>query len=267
LPCEGIARRCGYRFWMPEPEPEQRKTYARYSAKVSKFMLEFPQGKFIDLAGEVEKIIQAEADALNKEFDNVIQTWLAQINKLIIEKTGYKDWLRLEYGKSSEETVGTLWIEYFECLKFEFNIVADFARPEIYETNDVLYLPEITKFKTKSKNQNLEVTIPAFNCIQINKCDLQHPVTDCCKNLDLQLKIASNMEGAKLVLDCTPSGKDAPLAYLWEVQDGIPSLSNDKKAVFTFVQQRSTVKKVRLAAYTEKGCRVTASTTIDIKAG
>ncbi|MEN6620784.1 MAG: hypothetical protein ABFD50_04485, partial [Smithella sp.] len=265
LPCNGIARRCGYRFWMPEPEPEQKKIYTRYEAKVARFMLEFPQGQFIDLTAEVGKIIQAETDALNKEFDNVVHTWLDRINKLIIDKTGFKDWLRLEYGKTTDEPTGTLRIEYFECLKFEFALQAIFTLPELVETYEIKYVPEQTVVKIESKYQNLEATIPAFNCIQINKCDPLYPVTDLCKNLDFQLKIMNTLEGGKLILDCTPSGKDIPVAYLWEVQDGIPALSSEKKAVFTFVPQQSTVKKIWLAAYTKTGCRVATSTTIDLK--
>ena len=251
---------------MPEPEPEQKKPYTSYNAKVPKFLLEFPQGHFIDLAAEVEKIIQADVDALNKGFGNVVHDWLEQINKLISTKTGYEDWLRLEYGKSPDEPIGTLRIEYFECLKFEFNVQSIFARPEIPETHDVYYVPEETKIRIESRNQNLEATIPAFNCTQIDKCDPQHPVTDCCKDLDMQLKIISVVEDNKLILDCTPSGKDTPAAYLWEVQDGIPALSNEKKAAFAFVQTQSTVKKIWLAAYTKTGCRVTATATIDLKA-
>lgn len=265
LPCNGIARRCGYRFWMPEPEPEKKKIYTRYEAKVAKFMLEFPQGHFIDLAAEVEKIIQAEKDALNKEFDNVVHTWLDRINKLIIDKTGFKDWLRLEYGKAVDDPIGTLQIEYFECLKFEFALQAIFALPELIETYEIQYVPAQTAVKIESKYQNLEVTIPAFNCIQIEKCDPLYPVTDVCKNLDLQLKIMSAVEGGKLILDCTPSGKDTPVAYLWEVQDGTPSLSNEKKAVFTFVPQQSTVKRIWLAAYAKTGCKVATTTTINLK--
>ncbi len=265
LPCAGIARRCGYRFWMPEPEPEQKKPYTRYEAKVSRFMLEFPQGHFIDLAGNVEKIIQAETDALNKEFDDVVHAWLDQINKLIIEKTGYKDWLRLEYVKSPEEPIGTLSIEYFECLKFEFAIQIIFARPELIETYEIQYSPAETKVKIESRYQNLEAIIPAFDCVQIDKCNPLHPVTDFCKNQDLQLKIITAVESGKLILDCAPSGKDTPVAYLWEVQDGIPALSNEKKAVFTFVPQQSTVKKIWLAAYSKAGCRVLSTATIDLK--
>lgn len=266
LPCDGIARRCGYRFWIPEPEPEQKKLYTSYNAKVPRFMLEYPQGHFIDLAGDVEHIIQADVDALNKEFGNVVHTWLDQINKLIIEKTGYEDWLRLEYSKTPDEPIGALWIEYFECLKFEFNIQAIFARPESPETCDVRYVPAETKIRIESKDQNLEAAIPAFNCTQINKCDPLHPVIDYCKALDLQVKIISVVKDGKLIADCSSSGGDTPVAYLWEVQDGIPALSNEKKAAFTFVPQRTTVKKIWLTAYTKTGCRVTATAAIDLRA-
>jgi hypothetical protein len=75
----------------------------------------------------------------------------------------------------------------------------------------------------------MEAAIPAFNFIQIDKYNSELPVTYLCKNSDLQLKIITAVDGEKLILDCIPSGKDTPVTYLCEVQEGIPALSNEKK--------------------------------------
>jgi hypothetical protein len=258
LPCDGIALRCGHRFWLPEPVLEQKKIFKSYDAKVQVFKFEFPQGTTVDLTAEVNDIIQASADDLNRNFANTVASWLKRINTRIAQKTGSDDWLRLAYSKSLADSIGTLSIEHFACLKFEFRIVSSFKRPEEAEVLDMIYMPKVTKI------QNLEMIIPAFNCIQIKKCDPNHPSLDLCKDLDLELKINKKLGTQNITLSAVSSGKDKPTAYLWEVQDGIPGLSNEKVATFTFKTRTPATKIIRLTAYTENGCKVTTADTIKL---
>jgi hypothetical protein len=258
LPCAGVARRCGFRFWLPEPEPN--RPYRSYAAKVPVFTFEFPQGGSVDLGGAVNSIIQATPDELNANFDNVVQSWLKRINAQIASKTGSEDWLRLEYAKSRRDPIGILWIEYFECLNFEFNIQSFFNRPEVREQLHMLYTPEGTTIG------NLRTKIPAFNCIRTDKCDPERPQVALCGEIDLSLKIIKSIEGAAVILDVEPSGTDSPVAFLWEVQDGKPAASNEKKAKFEFTSADPSIKTIRLTAFTERGCTVTAVDTVNLRA-
>lgn len=252
LPCKGIALRCGFRFWLPEPEPNH--PYKSFGVEVPKFVFEFPQGALIDLTKEVQAIIRANPDDLTNKFGPVVQDWLTRINKLIATKAGSADWLKLEYVKLPTETFGTLWIEYFECLKFEFHIQSFFQRPNSSERLDMTYTPKGTAILDM-----LGVPpkiIPPFDCLRIDKCDAQRPTENRCKEVDLILKINKKITDGGISLDVTTNGNDRPVAWLWEVQDGIPALSTTQKAAFTFEKFDPPVKAIRLTAFTEKGCRV-----------
>jgi hypothetical protein len=260
LPCKGIARRCGFRFWIPEPDKELKRVFNGYSAKVPAFKFDFPEGNSVDLSSEVEIIIQADVKDLNDTFNDVIQSWLERINKLIADKTGSDDWLRLEYQMLPSDSVGTLWIEYFECLEFQFHIQSEFQRPEVSDFLDMVYTPKGTSI------ENLETNLPPFNCVRIDKCDPSRPTEDLCKDVDLQLKINKKLTDSKTVsLDVSPSGNDQPTAFLWEVLDGIPAVSNREKMTFAFRQLEPKIKIIRLAAFTKNGCRVVATDFVDLK--
>ena len=149
-------------------------------------------------------------------------------------------------------------IEHFQCLDFEFHIQTFFKRPEISEKLDMVYTPQGTKIL------NLEVSIPPFNCSQINKCDPQRPSMDFCKEVDLNLKIGKKLQGLDLTLSVKASGVDQPVAFLWEVQDAVPPLSNKKQANFTITSREPLIKVIQLTAFTEKGCSVIAIDQIDL---
>jgi hypothetical protein len=261
LPCEGIAKRCGFRFWIPEPNREEMRMFESYSVRVPTFRFEFPEGDSVDLAGDVQKIIQADVNELNEKFNALIPAMLKEINKLIADKIDSDDWLRLEYQKLPTDPVGTLWIEYLECLAFEFHIYSEFQQPEFQDTFEMIYTPKGTSIV------NLKTHLPPFNCVRINKCDPNRPTEDLCKQVDLQLKIVKIFgDSGELSLNVSPSGSELPKAYLWEVQDGdTPSMSNETNAKFTFRQMEPRVKMIWLAAYTEKGCRVIETDLIELK--
>ena len=257
LPCDGIAMRCGYRLWLPEPEPN--RPYKSFGAEVPAFMFEFPQGESVDLAREVNTILNRDnADALNSNFNNVVQSWLKRINALIASKTGSEDWLRLGYSKSPKDPFETLWIEHFECLKFEIRIHSFFQRPEASERLDMVYTPKGTLVR------NFEIELPPFNCIRTDKCDPERPQVARCAEVDMALKISKSVEGASVTLDVTPSGRDRPAAFLWEVQDGSPAVSDEKKSRFTFPNADG-IKTIRLTGFTEQGCAVTVIDAVNLR--
>lgn len=259
LPCEGLAVRCGYLFWIPEP---QTNPYTSYGVEVPKFQFEFPQGGFVDLASEVADILLTSVDELNTRFSDVVQSQLRKINGLIAEKTGSEDWLRLDYSNEPVGSLGTLWIEHFQCLKFELQIQSFFKRQAGSGSFRMVYTPEGTII------ENLEVKIPAFDCIRINKCNPERNEVKHCETVDLRMSIRKRLrdvEGAKrLLLDVAWEGQDQPVAFLWEVQDGLPAFSNKQQDTFTFERMEPTTKNIRLTAYTEKGCSVTEIDRIDL---
>ncbi len=266
LPCDGLAIKCGYRFWLPEPDLEQKKLYAGYEAEMLKFELEFPQGGTVDLGSEVTNIIQAPPEALNQDFIQVVTEWLKHINQLIADKTGSEDWLRLEYRKSPKDPIGTLWIEHFACLSFEFHlkIMLFFENQEEPVEMEIIYAPEGTLIP------NLEAELPAYNCTQVNKCDPEQPPIELCKGVKLKANIlTADIAFESVSLDVASTGNDEPVAYFWEVQDGIPAWATGKKADIRFKRQSGapTTKTVWLTVYTKKGCRFITTDKIELPGG
>lgn len=254
LPCDGFALRCGYRFWLPEPDPE--RPYKSYGVEVPVFRFEFPQGGMVGIESKVASILQADSDELNSNFDNLVQSWVKQINEVIASEAGSNDWLWLEYEREAEG-MAVLWIEHFECLDFEFHVQTFFRRRDSDGRLDIIYTPKGTTIVQEADPPT--VVVPPFNCRRIAKCDPARPVQELCKEVDLTLRITKRLSDNKLSLNVTATGNDHPVAFMWEVQDGIPPMSGEKKATFTFEQREPPVKFIRLTAYTEKGCMVIAT--------
>jgi hypothetical protein len=98
-----------------------------------------------------------------------------------------------------------------------------------------------------------------------NKCRPDEPPVPQCEGTDLELAI--QREGAfpdVVVLGAAALGGDQPVAFLWEVQDGIPSVAGGSRVALRFDPAEPIEKLVRLTAYTEKGCTATHEEVIDI---
>lgn len=265
LPCNGIARRCGYRFWIPIPTPNA--PYKSYSVEVPEFSFEFPQGNNVDIAGLVNGIILATADQLNGNFEGVIKDWLEKINGEIAALTGSGDWIRMEYQQLPTDTFGTLFIEHFECLKFRFHIQAFFIKPNINERIESIYDPSGTTILTFNPATGGVITtfLPVFGCTEINKCAPNRPASEKCQGVDMKLEISTKVGQNTVAVDVKTSGSDKPDKYFWEVQDGVPAISDKKKVTFGFTNPEPTVKTIRLTVFTKEGCAVTAETKIDLR--
>ena len=113
----------------------------------------------------------------------------------------------------------------------------------------------------------MDTQIPPFNCVRIDKCDPNRPTEILCREVDLQLNISKDLadNNKKLILNAQTPGNYKPTAYLWEVQDGVPAVSNKKNPTFTFRQFEPPIKIIRLAAFTENGCRVVLTDLINLK--
>jgi hypothetical protein len=254
LPCEGLAMRCGHRFWLPEPDPE--RLFGSVTLKVAMFRFESRGGVMIDLTQDISRIFQGvSSDDLNNSFDAVAGKWTDQINRLIVEAIDNDDWLRLEYERKIDG-IAILGIEHFVCRDFEIRIQAFFVRSNGDERSMVqtVYTPKGTEI---TANVDFPaVAIPPFNCIRIAKCDPARPVTQDCTEVDLALKINKRLEGPQLTLKLTTTGSDKPVAVMWEVQDCMPPISGNKSPTLTIASTLPPTKLIRLTAFTQKGCMV-----------
>ena len=254
LPCEGLAMRCGHRFWLPEPDPE--RLFASVKLKVAMFRFESREGVMIDLTRKVSEILEdVNRDDLNNSFDAIAGKWTDQINRLIASAIVNDDWLRLEYERKIGG-IAILGIEHFVCLDFEIRIQAFIARSDGVKESQIetVYTPKGTEITA-----NLDfpaVAIPPFNCIRIAKCDPARPVTQDCTEVDLVLKINKRLEGNQLTLKLTTTGRDKAVAVMWEVQDCMPPISGNKPPTLTVVSGSPPTKLIRLTAFTQMGCMV-----------
>ena len=265
LPCNGIALRRGYRFWLPKPEIE--KPYEDVRVENVNFTMEYPQGNTINLSSDVQNILQNPSlDQLNGRFEELVSNWLNRTNELISARTAQPESLRFEHSPAEPGTLGLLWIEHFECLPFNVQIHTTFKHRgnDLEENLTVTYTPSSTHIQSSEKVNPWEVTIPAFDGISIDKCNLPNPPTNRCPDrLDLTLSIAITKVGANMHnLSVTPSGPD--FVYLWEVQDGNPPLSNGASTTVTFDSNASGLKRIQLTAFTPEGCRVVQTSQIDL---
>lgn len=247
LPCGGFARRCGYRFWLPEPDRERPFDQNGVAAEVNVFRIEVSPGKSVDLSREVGAILRADGNALNTGFDQVAAGWIKQINTLLTRAAGSKDAFILTYERLGNG-MAVLWIERFECLDFEFNVNSSFSRRDARERVHLVHSPAGSIYQ-----ERVPVAIPPFDCSRIAKCDPARPVTQMCKELDLHLKIDKSMDGT-IGLSVNASGSDVPVTFLWEVQDCVPPVANGPKANFRLGQPTPPRKQIRLSAFTKDGC-------------
>src|SRR5262249_15086394 len=102
LPCNGISVRRGYRFWIPEPDPQTQHQYERFTPARVSYVVDTAQGEeAADLSGSVQPIA-ATAEDLNKDFAGVVKTWLGKVNNLIaadarLNGGGKANWHALSY--------------------------------------------------------------------------------------------------------------------------------------------------------------------------
>lgn len=280
LPCSGIALRRGYRFWLPEPE--KSNPYTSFAIEKLLFKFEFPQGSWVNLSVNVQDIIQpTTVSDLNGNFTQVAELWVNKINELIASKTTRANWLvnifrastttranwlTLNYEKPVQPgRLGTLWIEYFQCLKFEIQVVSLFGRGNVEERLIVAYGPEGTTVQGVVETNEVSVKIPAFDGTKINKCDPQTSGEKLCAEVpNFELHISKTVDGQMASLKVEASGPEKPVEYLWEIQDVRPAMANGQSVVRSFTSNVPKNKLLNVTAFTEKGCRVMKEDTIEL---
>jgi hypothetical protein len=264
LPCDGIAILRGHRFWIPEPKPQLPVN--GYSAEVKTFNIEDPNGQVIDLTADVNTIVNTAPNPIRStNFDSTVQKWMTAINDRITDASGSDQWVHVEYEPAPEgATTGTLWIDRLDCLEFTFVLNVSFAQAQTKHELVVGYDARGTIIRDLETNSR--VRIPPYDGAKSDKCHPDEPAVPLCDDVSLDLKIAH--EGGALpeplTLTAIPSGSDAPVGFLWEVQDATPALANGEKVQFQFDPVEPVEKLVTLTAFTEDGCTVVLRQTLNI---
>jgi hypothetical protein len=263
LPCEGVATRQGFRFWIPEAKPGQPVN--EYTARVARFSIDGPQGT-VDLTDDVENIINRAPNPIrSNDFGQVTTKWTDDLNELIAQAVGSPDWVRVTYGPADERsTTGTLWIDRLVCLEVTLRLQASFVQERRRQRFELTYSSNGTE--VLSPEPQWRVSIPPFDPSTSNKCHPEEPAVEVCRDMDLTIDFRrTGASPEPIVLSARASGNEPPATFLWEVQDGVPPLANGDRAEFRFDPPEPTGKLVRLTAFTERGCSAVIEREIDIQ--
>ncbi|WP_026552442.1 hypothetical protein [Arthrobacter sp. H20] len=263
LPCDGVAERGGYRFWLPEARP--RSPINDYEAEVRAFAITDPDGNQVDLTGEaVDAINRAPNPIRSTDFAGIVGRWLNGLNRLIADRFGSDQWFHVEYEPApGSGTTGSLFVDRLSCVDFRFELAVTFVQDQRERAFELSYTSRGTVVIESSAQSKLR--IPLFDGSTSNKCRPDDPPIPRCEGTDLTLEL--RREGAfpdVVILEAAVFGADAPEAFLWEVQDGIPSVAGGERVELTFEPAEPVEKLVRLTAYTGKGCTVSIEQRINI---
>ena len=177
LPCAGIALNRGFKFWIPEagdPETDPQDAYQISAIKVASFTVDSAPGKPVDLSTGAAKALTAPNTQLSAaSFAALVKSWIKNLNALIAEtndlvQAGKAQWLTFAYAAAAPGKLGTLSIEYFECLTFNIQLDVEYlAGPnKTPKTLSVAYTPDGTSIKMGDS----AVKIPAFDGSKTDKC-------------------------------------------------------------------------------------------------
>jgi hypothetical protein len=263
LPCDGVAERQGYRFWLPEAR--EKLPINEYKAEVRAFKIKDPDGNLIDLTAEANDIVnQAPHPIRTADFADVVQRWVDKINALVAGTVGSDQWFQLEYEAAPETgTTGTLFVDRIRCIDFDFELMVAFVQGKKERLLELGYNSRGTVVVEPATETKFR--LPPFGGSTSNKCRPDEPPVPQCEGTDLELAIRRKGAFPDVVeLAAASSGGDQPVAFLWEVQDGIPSVAGGDRVTLRFDPAEPIGKLVRLTAFTEKGCTVTLEEVIDI---
>ncbi len=263
LPCDGRAEKRGHRFWLPEARP--KLPVNAYTATVRAFTVTDPDGNTIDLTSKVDAIVSKAPDPIPAaQFDQVVDRWMDAINTVIASAVGSDQWLRLEYvGAPKTGTTGSLFIDRISCIRFEFALSVGYTQGRKEHALEFAYDSAGTVVAAADGRSKFRV--PPFDGSTSNKCRPGDPSVPVCGAVDLQLTIErAGIAPDMVVLKAAPTGSDVPTDFLWELQDGEPSVGAGQGIQVRFDALDTPRKRVRLTAFTARGCTVTVDRLIDV---
>jgi hypothetical protein len=262
LPCGGAAVRQGFRFWIPEAR--LNLPIKELSIDPVEFVVVDPTNGSHDLTAQVGDILQRfPKDAIRTaDFAALVKRWLDGINEEVSRAVGSDLWLQLEYEPPTDRgTTGVLFADRLDCVEFHFSLRVSYSQGGPLRTFELGYSSSGTDIAESQANSNVQ--IPPFRESTSNKCRPDEPPKPRCDATDLKLSIERSGGATKgLVLGASFSGSDSPVAFLWELQDGIPSMAGGEKISPTFQPVEPVDKLVRLTAVTAKSCMVTIEETV-----
>jgi hypothetical protein len=263
LPCAGIALRRGYRFWIPDADPNN--AYKSFKLADCTFKVESSTGNLVDLSTKIAPILVATASQLTPAgFPKLVTSWVDQINKIIaseplLNQAGKAQWLTLAYEAAGPGRLGVLWIDHFECLKFDIRI-----RSSISRTADGIVSASYTPDGTAIAVNEAATSVPAFEGTKTDKCS-QNPTPEklCPTPPNFTLKVTPTVTGTSLSLTVAVTPATPDLTFVWEVQDGTPAMGNGTTFKTQFTPGGAT-KLVTVTAFTKAGCTVVQSTQVPV---
>jgi hypothetical protein len=166
----------------------------------------------------------------------------------------------LEYRPTSPGRLGDLWIEYFQCLKFEFDIASTFTRKDENTVKlEVNYAPGGTQIK----EGDVGAKAPAFDGEHTDKsAPAPAPEPLCPVAPAVTLKIDPMQSGMNSTFKVSVTPPTPGLFFLWEVQDALPDIGNGAGIKTQFRTQGP--KRVTVSAFTKDGCSVSQSFQVEI---
>lgn len=269
LPCDGSAIRGSHRFWLPEAQ--SGLPLNNYDAKLEAFDLFLPDGSRLDLAEAVNNIIARTPNTddnggsrpiTGANFASVVGRWLEEINALVAEHVGSDQWFRLDY-ETGESPWGALFTDRLACLEYRFVLTVRFVQGRKAHEFSFEYTVDGTVV-VDHMNQG-KAFLPLMGGHTSNKCRPQEPPEPRCKDTDLELWFDKEVSLPEATFHAGYSGGEVPVAFLWEIQDGSPSLSGEQQVSVRFDPMEPVDKRVRLTAFTANGCTVVVEETINLR--
>lgn len=264
LPGGGAAVQDGYRFWFPQPPNGLPLNKCRI--EVHTFVITAPDGTDVHLEQEAQDILgQVPASIAARQVPDVFAKCLARISEKLTQVFGSGEWFQLRYEEPIKgDTTGTLRVDRLECLPFTFDFTVTYVQGGRDHKLRYEYNLEGTFIDDIVDERNPIVTFRPYDGSTSNKCRPEERPVRRCEKPELRLRIAHEGVFPDVTLFAVPSGADEPVAYLWEIEDGSPSLAGEQQVQVQFGSEEPTKKAIRLTAFTERGCRVVANQVIDL---
>lgn len=275
LPCAGIALNRGFKFWIPDAgdaKADPQDVYQVTAIKVSAFSVEAAPGTPVNLSAGATTALSVPPTQLSAaNFQAVVNGWIKNLNALIAStpqliQAGKAQWLTFGYTAAAPGKLGTLWIEYFECLTFNIQLELTYlAGPnKTKESLSVGYTPSGTVIRMGDSSVN----IPAFDGTKTDKCSEKSAAANLCPlpptfTVTISTKPQSATVGRTAKFAATASSQVKQL--VWEAQDATPPMGNGASFSTRFVSAGA--KIVTVSAYDSNGCSATTSLTLQVKGG
>ena len=267
LPGGGNAVRQGFRFWIPEARVNL--PVKGVSIDPLEFVVVDPSDGSKDLTTAVRAIFQRvpKNPIRTAGFASLVQLWLDGINEVVSSAVESDLWLQLEYEPPTERDVtGVLFADRLESVEFRFSLRVSYTQGGASHTVELAYSSSGTDIAESPASPR--VHIPPFRESTSNKCRLAEAPVSRCEATDLVLSITRAVDTEGLVLGVSYSGRDTPVGFLWELQDGVPAIANGETIRPTFQSAKPLDTLVRLTAFTANSCVVvvdeTIPTTLDV---